>query len=324
MSAPRIARAAAAGILGLGAAFSFLEAPGLSRVPGPVEAWVADRGSSRVLGLDEDWIPAQGCALPHPFLLAARPDGGAWVVGARDRARDAGQELFLVERGSSRPRALARVAGARELVCARSGDAFLLEIPGGQSAARVRRFRDDGSTDTLLHGRPARTLAMREERLAVGCSDGWLLVLQVEPLPLLRRHLHFPAGVRDLEPARGGGWWVLCDGVPARLVLLSAELREVWGRSTTASSALVRGSGEGVWLLDVGEGMLRSFDRGGRLAIEAASPLLRAVEDAVVLAGGGSLLAGAGALLELDASGRARRSQGGFEYLVAVDRWQTH
>jgi hypothetical protein len=145
-------------------------------------------------------------------------------------------------------------------------------------------------------------------------------VLEVEPSLLLRRQVHLPTGIRDLEPAPGGGWWALCDGSPGRLVLLDSELREIWGRSSSACSAILCAAGEGVWLLDPEEGVVRRFDGRGSLEREKACPLLRGIEDAAILEGGALLLVGAGALLELDASGRARRSQGGFDHLAAIER----
>jgi hypothetical protein len=289
-----------------------VEFPSFAREPtdaGRVAAWVCDRDAQVVEGLDADLYRAVRVPVSYPLAVAARPDGGAWVVSASLPNPGVAQSLVCL-RSDGGLEATAAVGVVRDLAATARGEALVVDALGG--VARIALFGREGRLIAERRVPAASCVAARAGRVLVGTSDGQLVSTDVDLSVLRRRALD--AAILDVEPA-GNGWFVLEDAALGRLLRLDDDLSTDWGvaleRRSARIGALPRGSA--VWT--VGSGA-RLFGEGGAVVTETGEFPMRGARGGVAWRNGGLLTAAPGAIMHLDQHGRVAPGQGGFDFLV--------
>jgi hypothetical protein len=326
--APRAPRAPLAfGWLGIGTLIATFVAALVDRgdaddaaVPRATALWAADRDGSRVCTLDARLIVERSIACPEPLEVRACADGGAWVLRATRRVAGGAQRL---ERWNAGGETLASVALDPCIsLCTDDRDqALVIEAHSASHAERAWRVARDGSLSPLAEREGLRCLAPWRDGVVIGTSNGELVCVDASARSTLARE----SGGVVLDLARGpeaGTLWLLEKRGSNRLALLDERFAARWSiglRISALHLAPVPGE-ERVWLCDAREPRVQRFGPRGTLELDLRNLPLAGLDRAVAWSDRGAVLAAPGALLHVDQHGRLAPGQGGFNYLVALDR----
>jgi len=291
--------------------------------PGPVAVWVADRDGHQVVGLDARAFVALRVPIRFPVDLEPRADGGLWVVSAPAGHPLTPHRLGRLDRAGCL-RAAAELGTFLDLATLDGGDALVVDRDG-TGRARLRRVRADGADEVLAYPAQARCTAGAGGRVLVGTDRGWLVLFDLErPRAGAVRRRWGGGTVEDVAPAPEGGWWVLTTNAAAprerRVLRLDDELRtlrEVPLGARNVRLAPVPGA-ERVWLVDLERPLAWLLGPHGRVQVGEVALAHAGLERAAATRDGGLFVVAPGAVMRLDARGRRRPGQGGFEFLVDV------
>jgi hypothetical protein len=309
-------------LLGAGLAVAWRSAPFSSGEfqPGPPVTWVADRDADAVIGLDAELFVSRRFELESPVELAVRSDRSVWALSARD-GHPLGAHDLVLHSADGRREAVATFGPVFDLDLL-GDDALVVEHSGEHG--RVVRVGAARPATNLLELPTATCAAGAGERLLVGTTDGEVWLVDATTLPVTvvaKRAVGGPLGDVAVGPTPGS-WWTLGLGGAGRLCLLDPDLTPRWMVAPGVHAlhlAPVRGA-ERVWLADTTEPFARRFGAHGAIELDVADLPLAGLDRAVALADGGLLLAAPGAVLRLDADGAVAPGQGGFDFLVDIDR----
>ncbi len=307
---------AAAAVLGSLVSGSLLE--GRVQEPGPVTVWAADRGASRVYGLDADCIVARAIDIGSPLRVVSAGERGVWIVRARAaHARSAHELVLATEVGRVKLEFELEIGRCLDLAATRDGDALCVtqDEAGERCAWRISR---DGDREALVEADDLTSIAGLSGSIAIGTKDGELLRFRTggseRSCALIAR------SIVDLATGpHADSVWVLDS---EREVLLVDAYDEVVWRSATGFDARTLApipGAELVWVTEIHAPRARRLGRiDGRSAddLECSDFGTTAAECAVGLPGGGVLFALPGALVHRDERGRPSPGQGGFHTLV--------
>jgi hypothetical protein len=192
-----------------------------------------------------------------------------------------------------------------------------LWLEGGADGSRLRRAGAGPGDETWIARSPLITLAARAGEVLAGGRGGELVRFGSRGAV---RGLRRVSGTVRALAATSSGWAVLLGSSPPRLLVLAGDLSalrervlcgEVEGLVSCPRARVLWVFGpEGAWALD----------EAGRDRAHFETEPGQPVRGALALADGGVLLMCPGALIELEAGGRARRTQGGFDDLVDLVR----
>lgn len=294
---------------------------GVPGTTGPTRWYVADRDRRELVALDDDLLVVRRLALPLPIELAARGDRGLWVACA-----DGGSPL-----GSH---ALRRLApdGTVEQVFAIGAlidldvvedDALLVDLVGG--LRRVARIGASGALTVLSQSTDLNCAAGQSREVLIGSDSGGLELRDAASGTLLAARA-FGGVIADVAPGpRAGTWWVLdAHGGPSvrRVALLDASLSTLWERAAgVAALHLVPvPRSERVWLADASGTSARRFGPGGNIELASVVLPVSGADRGVARSDGSVVFAAPGALVALHPDGSPASGQGGFDFLVDVER----
>ena len=286
-----------------------------------VQFWAADRGGNHVFGLDEGFLLRTKKRVHRPLRVAARRDGGAWILHALGSLKEPHGLLRIDEWGTTE--AAVTLAEPADLATWRGRDALVIERGTGAGGLdRVLRFDASGNETRVFEGAGLACLAVQGDTLLVGNEGGGLVRLELESEQGTSEVR--PCGIVPalcLEPAsEGDGWWLLGGDAARTITRLGTDLEPRWSMPThleAASFVACRGS-ESVWVADDTRPVFRRYGPRGRLEFQRDATLAglgRGSERPE----GGVVFAAPGALLALDERGGAEPGQGGFQFLVDVD-----
>lgn len=286
--------------------------------PGPARFWVADRDGGRVVGLDASLFETAEVSCAAPVCVAARADGGAWVLDAL-LARGP-HRLLRIDAGGV-PRAALQLDGGGALTALDAEDALVLAAAGEGGPARALRVGAGGAVvfERALPG--ARAAAGRGARLAVGFDDGRVALYDLAHGGALTAERAAAAPVLDVAPGPPGMWWVLAGAEP-RLYLFDEALAPRWDHAPlidALSLAPVPGE-ERVWLVSGAGPRALRCGAFGRAELDLPALPHAGLGRGAAQASGGVALAFPGAVLLFDARGALELTQGGFDFAVGVDR----
>jgi hypothetical protein len=319
----------ALGLLGAGAWIAILAVvldpgvgPNRTSSDRAIAVWVADRDADRIHGLDADLIRARSFACRAPLALRARRDGGLWVLRARERAPGSRQR---VERRDAQGdlRAMVELDSCVDLERDADDAALVIEARAAGHTDRAWRVRDDGSLVLLLERDHLSCATAALDSIALGTSNGDLVRIDARAEGRVLAEAHLDARLGDLAPGpEAGTLWALDVRRPGRLYLLEENLDVRWSvrvELSAAHLAPVLGE-ERVWLCDGAEPRWRRFGPSGVLELERSLLPLGGLERALAWTDGGVVWIAPGAVMRADAQGRSKPGQGGFNYLVDLDR----
>jgi len=289
---------------------------GTAPPPGRPVVWVGDRDGGQVLGLDADGLPSRSIRVAYPLELAARSDGGLWVLaGSASLADPVRRLLRFTDRGEVATEVPVPVASS--LVALRGGDALL--VAGAGAARALIRVAADGEEVLLVPVAPGAEVA-----LAVGPAG--ILVSERRGVRLLGAGgtEGFPGRVFRPVAPRADGWWVVERRAEGTLLLgldrsLTRELArplDELGLDEAGELWLAPIPDGGLWIADARGRVVRLDSRGRVRARSAVS--LPGLLGCAAAEGGGLWLIVPGALLRLNSRGGAEPGQGGFDYLAAL------
>ncbi|MFM7298918.1 MAG: hypothetical protein ACKO4Q_17065, partial [Planctomycetota bacterium] len=203
------------------------------------------------------------------------------------------------------------------------GSVLAVELASGGERAVVR-IGADGALATLERSVDAFCAAGAWGCTLVGSERGELRLFGPDGQRLLRRSLG--GVISDVAPGpEPGCWWVLDAAGGAggtRLALLGRDLSSRWEAAAGVAALTLapqRGA-ERVWLCD-GEGALaRRFGPGGAVELAHIGLAHSGASRASCGSDGVAWIAAPGALLCLDGSGARWPGQGGYGFLVDVER----
>jgi hypothetical protein len=285
---------------------------GRSSPPGPVAIWVADRGASRVYGLDANNIVARTIQVGSPLRVVSAGERGVWILRAREARARAEHDLVLAT-GEGRITFELELDRCLDLSAARSGDALCLtrDAAGARSAGRISL---EGQRTVLAQRGDFTAIAGLSASIAIGTERGELLRFDGDgdlcSCSVVAR------SVVDLAPGpHADSVWVLDSGNEVRLI--DAHDRVVWRSSTgfDARKLAPIPSSEDVWLIARDGPCARRFGRASG-PLDCSDFGAIPAECALGLPDGGVLLALPGAIVNRDERGRPLPGQGGFHTLV--------
>ena len=292
---------------------------------GPVAGWLADRDGGALVGLDSDRLEVRRIGLEWPVELEVGTDGDLWVACAGPGGPVGPHRLLLVEDESGRIEREFLLGPVLDLESVGGLGGEVLAVALGSGGAReVVRFARAGAVTTVERGDDAFCVAGAWGCTLVGSERGELRLWGPDGQRLARRD--FGGVISDVAPGpEPGCWWVLDAAGGAggqRLALVGRDLSSRWevpAGVAALSLAPERGL-ERVWLCD-GEGALaQRFGPGGTLELAQAGLAHSGATRASWGQDGLLWIAAPGALLCLDGSGARAPGQGGFEFLVDVER----
>ncbi|MBM3989709.1 MAG: hypothetical protein FJ298_01745 [Planctomycetes bacterium] len=298
---------------------------------GAIAGWVLDRDGNALAGLDADRLLVRRFVVPAPVELAAASDGDLWVVSANPASPLGPTRLLLVDDesgGVTREWALSTVLDLEtvhgvELSGPVGDEALVVELDSG-GERRVSRVARSGGCVTVERSSDAFCAAAAWGCTLVGSERGELRLFGPDGQRLARRA--FGGVISDVAPGpQQGQWWVLdvASGAGgARLALLGRDLASRW-QVPAGVAALTLAPVEGaerVWLCDEAGAFARRFGPGGVLELAHVDLAHGGASRASAGDDGSLWLAAPGALLCLDGSGAAIPGQGGWEFLVDVER----
>ena len=319
------------GLLGAGALVALAGAIGarftaevLQSGDPPVALWAADRDGNAVYGLDEDLILTCRAVVERPTAVAARPDGGAWVLRAADWTPAGASSLVRIDaRGVVRSEVGLRTCS--DLACLGDGSAIVLEKHGDEDGRdRVLACREDGSVEVAFRARELTCVAALDGSIAIGDAEGVVRRVALAALGTVLASVDVHGRITGIEAApRGGGVWALAvsDG-RARVHRLGPALEVRWTADvgSPAPSLGADDDGENLWLVDGDGSAARRLDERGAVVVDLQDLPLLGAGRAIAARGGGVTIATPGCILRLDRSGSPLPGQGGFAHLVDIDR----
>jgi hypothetical protein len=311
-----------AAVAALGALVSGTMLDGRLLPPGPVTVWAADRGASRVYGLDANCIVARAIDVGSPLRVVSAGERGVWIVRARDAHAQSAHDLVLATSAGRMDLEL-EIEPCIDLSATRGGDALCVTRDdfGRRRAWRISR---DGDREVLVED-PAEagnitSIAGLSGSIAIGTQNGELLRIRSDG----SEHSCAVVARSIVDLAAGphaDSVWVLDS--EREVLLIDAHDRVVW-RSATGLDARTLApipSAELVWVTESHAPRARRLGRidgGNTDDVECSDFGTTAAECAVGLPGGGVLFALPGALVRRDERGRPAPGQGGFHTLVDV------
>lgn len=286
-----------------------------------VRAWAADRDAHRVVGLDGNLLRVRELQLAWPLAVAARVDGGLWVLRSGNGTGSFGARLTGLDAGGAQTNEL-YLEDAASLALWGGLDALVIELGGaGPGRDRVWRVAPDGTGRILHEGEHLNALCASGADVVIGATDGTLL--RVAPdgskkvLGLARTDRMIGAVAEGPLP---GSVFVLDVGPGHRLALFDTKLSPAWSVALGLDAqhvGVVPGE-ERVWVTDVNGARARRYGPRGVLELECALPLH--APDHPLAFGDGALFAAPGGILRVDALGRALPGQGGFAWVSGLAR----
>ena len=290
-------------------------------VPGVPAWWVADRDADAVYALDGERTLALRVPIRRPIAIRSTSDGGAWILCSTTATARGGRSLLRIRPDGSNV-AEVPVGGHPELA-SMDDDALVVEDGARpEDPRRLVRCRADGRRQVLLE-EPALACAIASGTSVIaGSSAGAMLRLDVENHDSRIERVPLAGPILGLAPAGTGSIYALHGEDRVHLVRLESDLSIAWSAPCAARSAhlAAKPDGEQAWVVDLDARILRQFDRAGRLALERSVPGTDGIDASVASAAGDLVLATPGALLVFDEQGSTRPGQGGFAFVVDVDR----
>lgn len=291
--------------------------------PGPPYLWVADRDGHRVVALSEDLHPTACAELRWPVDVASRADRGAWALSAREGSPLKAHELVRLSAGGAIV-ASVPLGAVLDLAALDGGDALVLEWAApAAGGSRVLRVAADGAVSLLGQVAGALTLAGTADRVLVAGEGGRAVLLSAQPGGGVLGRALLDGEIGDVAPGPAGeGWWALDVTGGARLLRLDRDLAPRWIQPVGlhALHLAPHAEEERVWIADTTQPLARRYGPGGALELEVPEVALSGLDRGASEDGGGVLLTAPGAVLRLDALGAPLPAQGGFQFLVDLDR----
>lgn len=327
-AASRVGRSALWIAIGAGACVGFLaltSSGASAERHAPVAGWLADRDGGALVGLDSDRLEVRRVALESPVELELGSDGDLWVACAGAGGPVGPHRLLLVEDESGRIEREFQLGPILDLESVDGPGGAVLAVAFGSGGAReVVRCAGEGAPATIERGDDAFCAAGAWGCTLVGSERGELRLWGPDGQRLARRV--FGGVISDVAPGpEPGCWWVLDAAGGAagqRLALVGRDLSSRWEvpAGVVALSLAPERGVERVWLCD-GEGALvRRLGPGGTLELAQVGLAHSGATRASWGHDGLLWIAAPGALLCLDGSGARVPGQGGFQFLVDVER----
>jgi hypothetical protein len=325
---PWPSRAAALGAgallaLALSLARSALNVGNRGRLPPPGEPawWIADRDADAVYALDRERILARSVAIPRPVAVRATADGGAWVVRSTTATERGGRNLLRIRADGTTAEEIP-LGGHPVLAAPEGGEALVIEDGArSEDPRRLVRCGEGGRRRILLEETGLVCAIGVGDTLFAGSSSGEILRFDAEDALAKIERVRLEGPIFALANAGRGSIYVLRGGDGARLARLEPDLSVAWSVPCGSHRAELAATPDGdVWIVDADAQFLRKFDRAGKLGLERPFPPVGAISAIAASESGGVVLATPGALLVFDEKGNARPGQGGFAFVVDVDR----
>jgi hypothetical protein len=306
----------------LGAALRERSEPRPDRGPAPSALWVADRDAGQIYALDSRLILQHRWPCSDPLALAARRDGGLWVLRSGRDEPDRRPRLEHWSAGGERI-AMVGLDPCADLDRSAADDALVIESASAAHTDRALSIEGDGSLSVLCERAGLTCIASSPRSVALGTSDGEVLCLDPARAGSIAKRFRLGGSIADLAAGPDAEtWWVLDVGQTRRLFLLDGDLHPRWTSAIDVSAAHlapVPGQ-ERMWLCDTLEPRLCRWGPGGTLELEVIGLPLAGLDRACAWGEGGVLAAAPGAILQLDAEGHPRPGQGGFNFLTDLAR----
>ena len=282
--------------------------------------WAADRGSDRLIALDDELHVLRSARVGAPCEVEAARDGAVWVLRSWTRSARGPHELVLLDRAGT-VRVRLTLERAFDLVALPGPRAAVLGSRTGEGpSSRPILLSLDGGVQELGDRTDFVALAASGGDLLAGTASGDLRLWRALDLSRPARECSLPVPLEDLALGpRSGTWWVLCrDAGGARLLLLDDRLEARWERTLGAFSGPLVSvpRHEQVWLTASDDACCLAVGSTGAVeCFRAELPALPSGPGAP-RPGGGVFLVSAGAILTLDDSGASRPGQAGFRELT--------
>jgi len=287
--------------------------------PGPPVVWACDRDGQALVGLDVDGRRSARRAVPWPLEVAVGRVGDPWVVAAPGPGP---RSARLLIRSAAEPDSgsVLHLEGASGLRCDASGAAYLLA--GRGELRSLGRVRAGHGLEALCPAPGATHWAPLDRGFLLAGPDGLALHGASDPSRPRVAFRPWRDGefCEGLEPARGGGAWILTrDGTHRRLRRVDAELRTLaahsWPlpRGPAVPGVLVERGGLSPWVIEARGPRLEGRPCGG----PGPSPWPRPLGAGAALHGR-LWVAAPGACLLLDERLRPVWGQGGFRRIVGL------
>jgi hypothetical protein len=285
-------------------------------------AWIAaDRDGGELVVLDARLFVAERIAVPWPTHVRTTR-AGLWVVSAAHGHPKAAHELRW------------RAAHARQWTAAFDLPP-VLDLESDDSGRALALVRGPSGDVALVRATPqgvelwrelppdARSLAPCGERIGVAAGAAGLLVLDDQLAAWTCAWSRAGAEVLDALPDDEGWWSLIRDGSVGAATLrwigfdgsAGAPLEAQGARRIAACAAT-----SSLWILGEGDAWARRIEPASGQELAFARLAALGVAELEVDAGGGLVLAAAGALLRLARDGRPVPGQGGFRRLADLAR----
>jgi hypothetical protein len=319
----RVSRATAdrVGLLGSGAllavALALLRAAADDRGETPVSVvtWVADRDGCAIYGLDEDAIVARRLDVAWPIALAARPDGGVWVVSS-DRGSPASVTRLLRLDTECAIRSETLLGECADLAALGDGSAIVL------GSDRILRCDANGRVAEIYRGGSLTCCAASEGSVVVGDALGIVRRVALDPPGAVIAHVDLRERVLQIESDLiHSRFWVTTVSDAATIHRLDADLAVQWSAYAGSLDASLAKDADPdrIWIVDGARSTVRRFDGNGIVELERADPAILGANSGAGSSRGGIVVARPGCMLLLDPAGRILPGQGGFAHLVDVE-----
>jgi hypothetical protein len=290
--------------------------------PGAPAWWIADRDADAVYALDRAGILGTRVAIPRPVAVRSTSDGGAWIVRSTT-ATARGERRLVRIRSDGSAVAEIPIGNHPELAVLEGGDAVVVEDgdkPDGPR--RLVRCSEDGDRRVLLEERGLACAIGCGDRGLVGSETGDVRRFDAENGAWTGERVRLEGPIVAFGTAGPGSEYVLHGLDGAHLSRLEADLSIAWSVPCAARRAGLAATpgGDHVWIVDLEARSLRKFNRAGTLALERVVSGSGEIGRWAAAGTGGVVLATPGALLVFDEQGNARPGQGGFAFVVDIDR----
>ena len=283
-----------------------------------VRWWLVDDHSGSLIGLDGGLgvVRRQALAGIQRVRCGSDPESPVWALVSCP----AWDELVRLPPRGSPSAGVPVFERVLELAVDR-GDGLWFLAQDARGAVRLDRLEPEGRPRTRALAPHARHLAPSGEHVLVASDAGLLGLFAFQEPPALRAREVGGGPARALARAPRG-WWLLEGDTELGLVRLESDLSRRWIRSIQTQGELLLTADperDAAWVVETPRGRVRRYSgQGGReldVLLPAAGPTAVCADGE-----GGVLVATPGALFLLDADGRLRRTQGGFERIADVAR----
>lgn len=289
--------------------------------PGEVALWAADRDAGALYGLDADLILARTLPLGWPLDLERAHDGGLFVLRSGNQGSSFGHRLVKLDAAGHQTNQT-YLDPCLDLDSLDGREALLIEGPGSSGGPRrAVRVEPEGALHFIAQSYTLRCIAGSRNSLLVGSDDGW--IVRYDPqggLPIASTHVGGAIG--DLGRGPDAGSVFALDTSGHRLLHLAPDLALRWQVALPIAArhlGVVEGE-ERVWIADTTAPRALRYGPGGALELDRGALPLTGLDRALPWIDGGVLLSAPGAILHLDGRGHLAPGQGGFSYLVDLER----